>query len=441
MRRRAPHGDELPEIVIPPPGPRSLAAAKRLRRAEGAAVWGAERGPIVWARARGSVVVDLDGNRYVDLTSGFGAASLGHAAPEVARAVASQSRRLMQALGDIHPHETREKLVRALSRLGGALSRVLLASTGSEAVELALKTAALHTGRRRVVAFEGGYHGQTGAALEVTHFPTPMAALLPAGPPRAIHIPYPDPPRCEARRPCDTCDLSCLERGWERVERELRGPDPPGAVIAEPIQGRAGVITPPAEFLTRLRSKARAAGMLTIWDEILTGAGRTGPFWAWERSREGAEPDLMTTGKGLGGGVAIGAVLGRPEIMEVWSRHVPASGESPYASTFYAHPLACAGTLAALKRLTSPEVGAAVARIESSLRSELLAAGPRAGVRVAGALAAVDGAESLFGRLLARGILTVPGGLSGTTCSLLPAFTIQEEQLRGALKAIAQESG
>jgi 4-aminobutyrate aminotransferase-like enzyme len=317
----------------------------------------------------------------------------------------------------------------------------------------------LSTGRRRVVAFEGGYHGQTGAALEVTHFPAPIAALLPAGPSRAIHIPYPNPQRCEARRPCDACDLSCLERGWERVERELRGPDPPGAVIAEPIQGRAGVIIPPAEFLTRLRSKARAAGMLTIWDEILTGAGRTGPFWAWERSGAGAEPDLMTAGKGLGGGVAIGAVFGRPEIMDVWSRHVPPSGESPYASTFYAHPLACAGTLGAVKRLTSPEIVAAVGKIESVFRSELMATGARAGVRIVGALAAVDGveasgsldagraaggsgagAQSLFHRLLSRGILTVPGGLSGTTCSLLPAFTIQEEQLRTALRMIAQES-
>jgi 4-aminobutyrate aminotransferase/(S)-3-amino-2-methylpropionate transaminase len=433
-------GDELPEIVVPPPGPRSLASAKRLRRAEGAAVWGADSAPIVWSRARGSVVLDLDRNRYVDLTSGFGAASLGHAAPEVARAVASQSRRVMQGLGDIHPHETREKLVRALSKVGGSLSRVLLANTGSETVELALKTATLATGRRRVVAFEGGYHGEIGAALEVTHTPAPVASLLPSGPSRAIHIPYPDPSRCTTRRPCDACDLSCLERGWETVERELRGPDPPGAVIVEPIQGRAGVIIPPAEFLVRLRAKARSASMLTIWDEILTGAGRTGPFWAWERSGADAEPDLMTAGKGLGGGVAIGALFGRPKLMEVWSKHVPASGESPYASTFYAHPLACAGSLAALKRLTSPEMREAVATIEGVFREELSAI-PAGRVRIAGALAAVDGrGKSGFGRLLARGIITVPGGLSGMTCSLLPAFTIGEHQLRHALKVVAEES-
>src|SRR5262245_25788952 len=440
MKRVPLRGDELPEIVVPPPGPRCSAAAKRLRRAEGAAIWGRDAMPIVWDRARGSVVVDLDGNRYVDLTSGFGATSLGHAAPEVSRAVAAQSRRLMQGLGDIHPHATREKLVRALSRVGGALSRVMLASTGSEAVELALKTTALGTGRRRVVAFEGGYHGQSGAALEVTHFPSPPAALLPEGPPRAIHIPYPDPSRCAVRRPCDACDLSCLDRGWEKVERELRGPDPPGAVIAEPVQGRAGVIVPPPEFLSRLREKARAAGMLTIWDEILTGAGRTGPFWARERSGSGAEPDLEAAGEGLGGGVAIGALFGRPEIMDVWSRHRPPSGESPYASTFYAHPLACAGTLAALKRLTSEEIRGGVARIAAMLREELASAA-LGRVRIAGALAAVDAPAGAFNRLLGRGILTVPGGLSATACSILPAFTIGQDQLRAALTVITAEMG
>lgn len=439
-RRRPLRGDELPEILVPPPGPRSRAAAKRLRRAEGAAIWGADREPIVWSRARGSVVEDLDGNRYIDLTSGFGAATLGHAAPEVARAVAAQARRLAQGLGDIHPHVPREKLMRRLSSLGGSLSRVLVTGTGSEAVELALKTAALATGRRRVVAFEGGYHGQSGAALEVTHFPTSPDILKPAGPPRAALIPYPDPVRCAVRRPCEGCDLACFERGWEGVERECRGSDPPGAVIVEPIQGRAGVIIPPPEFLARLGAKARAAGLVVIHDEILTGAGRTGPFWARERSGPGAEPDLMTAGKGLGGGVAIGALFGRPEIMEVWSRHVSAAGESPYASTFYAHPLACAGALAAIERLQSPEVAESRGRIGAILRDG------RTGmtVRSIGAMAAVDaprlgnrGSMDPCRHILSRGVLVLPGGIRGTSISFLPAFTIQTAQLEAALEAVS----
>lgn len=446
MSRRPPlRGDEPPAIVTPPPGPRSRAAAGRLRRAEGAAIWGAGASPIVWARAKGSVVEDLDGNRYIDLTGGFGVASLGHAAPEARRAVAAQAGRLIQGLGDLHPHAAREKLVRRLAALGGALSRVLLASTGSEAVELALRTAALATGRRRVVAFEGGYHGQTGLALEVTHFPPSPALSRPGGPPRAIHVPFPDRSRCAARRDCGACDLACLERGWERVERECDGPDPPGALLVEPIQGRAGVIVPPPEFLPRLAERARARGMLVIHDEIMTGAGRTGPFWAWERSGPAAEPDLLTAGKGLGGGVAIAALFGKPAIMEAWAEAAPASGESPWASTFYAHPLACAGALAVVDRLATPETRAAVERKGRLLREALAEAAPGWEARGAGLMAAVaapgrpGAAGALAARLLARGVLAIPGGLDGSALSMLPAMTIADERLALAAEAIGAE--
>ncbi|HEX7077470.1 MAG TPA: aspartate aminotransferase family protein [Candidatus Eisenbacteria bacterium] len=449
MIRRAPlRGDELPAIVVPPPGPRSRAAARRLRRAEGAAIWGSDASPIVWKRARGSVVEDLDGNRYVDLTGGFGVAALGHAAPEVRRAVAAQAGKLIQGLGDLHPHETREKLARRVASLGGPLSKALLASTGSEAVELALQTAALATGRRRFVAFEGGYHGQSGVALEATHFPPSSPLLLPAGPARAMHIPYPDPRRCAARRGCSACDLACLEEGWRRVERECDGPDPPGAVIVEPIQGRAGVIVPPPAFLPRLSALARARGMLVILDEIMTGAGRTGPFWAWERCGATAEPDLLTAGKALGGGVAIAALLGKPAIMEAWAKHAPASGEAPYASTFYAHPLACAGALAAIERLAAPGTRAEVERKGALLEETLRAAAtPGWEVRAAGLMAAVaapgrpGAGVALASRLLGRGVLAIPGGLDGTCASMLPAYTMGDGQIRDAAERIGVALG
>ena len=464
MSRRAPlRGDELPAIVAPPPGPKSRAAAKRLRRAEGAAIWGAASPaaapPIVWARARGSVVEDLDGNRYLDLTSGFGAASLGHAAPEVARAVAAQARRMAQGLGDLHPHAAREKLARRLSALGGPLSKVLFATTGSEAVELALKTAALATGRRRVVAFEGGYHGQTGAALEATQFPASPAMTHAAGPPRAIPIPYPDPDHCPLKRACGSraggCDLSCFEEGWTRVERESAGPDPPGAVIVEPIQGRAGVIVPPLEFLPRLRARARALGLVVIYDEIMTGAGRTGPFWAWERSGPEAEPDLLAAGKGLGGGVAIAALLGKPKLMETWAAHASPAGEAPYASTYYAHPLACAGALAAIAALTRPADGASHsgAGFADELRAALASAGADGSrlVRGAGRMAAVEwrrrdegrgpdpaGMEAALRALLAEGVLAIPGGREGNVLTMLPARSLTGEQRAHAVRAVAR---
>jgi 4-aminobutyrate aminotransferase-like enzyme len=444
MSRRPPlRGHELPEILVQPPGPKSRAASRRLRKAEGAAIWGADAptrslpGPIVWARAKGSVVEDVDGNRYLDLTSGFGAASLGHASPEVARAVAAQARRVAQGLGDLQPHAAREKLARRLSLLGGALSKVLFASTGSEAVELALKTAALFTGRRRVFAFEGGYHGQSGLALEVTHFPASLELLHSAGPPRAVHLPFPD-----------------LDEAWKRVEGELRGPDPPGAILVEPILGRAGVIVPPESFLATLAARARAAGLVVIYDEVLTGGGRTGPFWAWERSGAAAEPDLMAVGKGIGGGVAMAALLGKPSILEAWANDAAPSGEAPYASTYYAHPLACAGALAALERLTAPDLRADVEAKGRALAAGLasLVAG-RSGVtaRSIGLLAAVEFAGGAAPRrsgserahivlqaLLGSGVLAIPGGVRGNVISLLPSLVISTEQIAEALSRFAR---
>ena len=451
MSRRPPlRGDELPSVGVPPPGPKSIASAKRLRRAEGAAIWGADPAPIVWDRAKGSVVVDLDGNRYLDLTSGFGAASLGHAAPEIARAVATQARRLAQGLGDLHPHAARERLVRRRSKKGGALASVLLATTGSEAVDLALKTASLATGRRRFVAFEGGYHGQLGAALEATHVPASPALVKPAGAARAIHIPYPDPYRCPLGRSCAGCDLGCFEEGWKKVEAACDGPDPPGAILVEPIQGRAGVIVPPATFLPRLAARARARGLIVIYDEILTGAGRTGPWWAWERSGSDAEPDLIAAGKGLGGGVAIAALLGRKRLMDVWAAHRPSSGESPYASTYYGHPLACAGALASIALLESSAGAAAeaAAAFEGALGS--VRDVPIVGeVRQAGLLVAIDvvadrgtrapdpaRAAFVIAELLRRGILAIPGGRHGNIVSLYPSRRIARAQIEHAAAAL-----
>ncbi len=445
----------MPAIVAAPPGPKSRAAAKRLRRAEGAAIWGREETPVVWSRARGAVVEDLDGNRYIDFTSGFGVASLGHAAPEVKRAVSAQAGRLVQGLGDLMPHAARERLVRRLSKLGGRLSRVLLASTGAEAVELALKTATIASRRRRVVAFQGAYHGDSYGALEVTDHPKPPAPLRAQLQGRAIHVPYPYPYRCAHAAGCGgaRCEEQCLEEAFSAIDAALQGGDPPGAVIVEPVQGRAGAIVPPPGFLPRLCRLARERSLLVIYDEILTGAGRTGPFWAWERSGPEAEPDLLCAGKGLGGGVAIAALLGRPELMETWRAHIPPSGEAPHASTFYAHPLACAGALAAIERLATAEFRAHAGGLGSVLEKGLMGIAERHGVvgeaRAAGLLGAIElvrdrasrePAPEILNRLLrallGRGILALPGGLHGNVLMLLPPLTIREAQLRHGLEAI-----
>jgi 4-aminobutyrate aminotransferase/(S)-3-amino-2-methylpropionate transaminase len=431
-------GTELPRILTSPPGPRSRASAKRLRRAEGAAIWGAEEAPVVWSRGKGAVVLDVDGNRYIDLTAGFGVLSLGHAAPEVARAVSAQARKLTQGLGDLMPHETREKLVRKLVSLGGGvLDRALLASTGSEAVELALKTAHLATGRRRVVAFTGAYHGQSYGALAVTDYPglgKPFAAQLAD---LAVRAPYGS------------------DAAFQIIDQALEGPDPPGAILIEPIQGRSGCVIPPPEFLPKLRAYASERKLLLILDEVMTGGGRTGPFWAWQRYGDAVVPDLLVAGKGIGGGVAIAAVLGRKKAMESWRAHVLPSGEAPHSSTFYAHPLACAGALKALDRLTAPETRAHVERVGAALKKGLHSLSERipviGEVRTEGLMAAIElvrdrksrePAPELTGRtvaaLLGEGILTYPGGVHDNVICFTPPLTITEEQLEFAVGALAR---
>ncbi len=449
-------GTELPRIVVPPPGPRSRNAARRLRRSEGSAIWGAEGSPIVWSRGRGAVVVDLDGNRYLDLTAGFGVLSLGHAAPEIARAVSAQSRKLTQGLGDLMPHVTREKLVRRLASLGGPLDRALLASTGAEAVELALKTAHLATGRRRVVAFTGAYHGQSYGALAVTDYPglgRPFAAQLQD---IAIRVPYPYPYRCPLARGCGArCDLRCLDAAKETVDRELRGPDPPGAILAEPIQGRSGCVTPPPEFLPRLAAYARERGLLLILDEVMTGGGRTGTFWEWERHGEEAAPDLLVAGKGIGGGVAIAAVLGRAKVMDSWKEHVLPSGEAPHSSTYYAHPIACAGALQALDRLMAADTRAHADRVGARFAEGLNSIQERSRVtgevRAAGLMLAVelvrdrgsrtpapDHTSNAIAALVHQGVLAYPGGVHDNVICLTPPLTITEQQVEFAIDALSR---
>jgi 4-aminobutyrate aminotransferase-like enzyme len=331
---------------------------------------------------------------------------------------------------------------------------VLLASTGSEAVELALKTAAIATGRPRVVACVGAYHGDSYGALEVTDHPRPIERLRSAHPRRAMTIPFPYLYRCPVSPRCEhVCDLRGLAAALVDLDRILAGPDPPGALIVEPIQGRAGGIIPPPEYLRRICRIARERGLLVIYDEIFVGGGRTGPFWAWERSGPEAEPDLLCAGKGIGGGVAIAALLGKPKLMEVWRDHAPSSGEAPHASTFYGHPVACAGTLATIRRLTSPGFREGVERQGALLAEGLARIAARheqvGDVRSAGLLGAIELVRDRAARepapealgplvreLRSRGILALPGGLHDNVVMLVPPLTITDAQLAHGLEAV-----
>jgi 4-aminobutyrate aminotransferase / (S)-3-amino-2-methylpropionate transaminase / 5-aminovalerate transaminase len=299
-----------------------------------------EEPPIFWEAARGAQVVDADGNRYLDLTGAFGVAVAGHAHPRVVAALEAQARRLVHGMGDVHPPEIK---VRLLERLAGlapwAETRGFLANSGSEAVEAALKTALLATGRPGILAFEGSYHGLTLGSLATTArlaFREPFQSHLHGG---VRFAPFPD-----ALDGLAAPDEE-LARALDRVEEILAGGGPEGvpvgAVILEPIQGRGGVRVPLPGFVAGVVERARAAGAVVIFDEIFTGFGRTGRalrpcLGAGGRGWAGGA-DLLCVGKALGGGLPLSACLGRREVMDAWP---PSRGEALHTSTFLGHPLA-----------------------------------------------------------------------------------------------------
>lgn len=422
--------EALEAIVTAVPGPRSRALAVELAEYEAPGVtYLGDEYPVFWDRAAGALVTDVDGNRYVDLTSAFGVTATGHTNPRVADAIAEQARRLIHGMGDVHPTELRTRLLARLAAVApGDLRKSYLATSGAEAVEFALKTALLATGKPRVLAYRGAYHGLSLGALEVAgidKFRAPFAPLVPG---RATFLPYPG---AEA-----TVDAALGAAGAALAH------DPDiGAVIVEPIQGRGGVVVPPAGFLRALRALCDERGLLLILDEIYTGFGRTGAMFACEH--EDVVPDLLCVGKALAGGVPIAATVGTPRAMDAWPR---SAGEALHTSTFLGNPLACAAALANLDELARLDVIGRVRAREGALGARLRALGAYASVRDVrgvGFLWAVEFAHAAFAnrvvvRGLARGVILLQSGPTGTSVTVAPPLTIDDDQLARALDLFEQ---
>lgn len=423
-----------------------------LRRFESRNITFIEEGggwPIVWARARGPRVWDAGGRRYLDLTAAFGVAAAGHANPRVVRAGQRQMAELLHAMGDVHPHARKAELARELSRLTFErwsrptrgtpgqprhTGKVIFCNSGFEAVEAALKTAMLATGRPGVIAFEGGYHGLGYGALTATHrayFRQPFQGQLREF---ARFLPY--PVRHEA--------LAAAEAG---VARELkRGAI--GAVLIEPVQARGGIRIPPFEFLTGLRALCTEYETLLVVDEVYTGFGRTGRWFACEHSA--VLPDLICLGKALTGGFPLSACVGRADVMDTaWP---PSQGEALHTSTFLGHPVGCAMALAQVGELRRRRLPDRSARLGAVLLRALQRLDPPAGLRgeargiglMAGlALYAADGRPAgeltlaLVKNLLHRGFILLPEGEHGNVLGFTPPLTIGERDLERALAALA----
>jgi 4-aminobutyrate aminotransferase-like enzyme len=405
--------------------------------------------PIVWERAKGVHVWDAEGKKYLDLTAAFGVAAAGHANPSVVKAGQKQMAKLLHAMGDVHPHALKAELAQKLSQItferwsknpdprsqtpNPIIGKVIFSNSGFEAVESALKTAALATKKRGVIAFTGAYHGLGYGALNVTHrdhFRSPFQfQLREFG--RFATFP---------KKPADLATVEFQIRNFFRRERI-------GAILVEPVQARGGCNIPPTEFLPLLRKLCDEHGALLILDEIYTGFGRTGKWFACEHS--GVVPDLICLGKALTGGFPLSACVGRADLMDAaW----PAStGEAIHTSTFLGHPVGCAMALAQIaeiEKLNLPDQSAELgAHLLQLLQSEISSLKFRIQMRGLGLMAAVEinlpdgkpataAAIQAIKTLLQRGYIFLPEGEHGNIISFTPPLTITQAQLTKAVAAL-----
>ncbi|HEX2080249.1 MAG TPA: aspartate aminotransferase family protein [Longimicrobium sp.] len=445
-------GHLLPSVTVPPPGPRSRALAAELARWESPNVtYLADDFPVFWDRARGANVRDVDGNVYVDLTAAFAVAGPGHAHPRIVQAVQRQAERLLHGMGDVHPPAVKVDLLRALAEVApGGLAKSVLASSGAEAVEAALKTAMIATGKPRVLSFHGSYHGLTYRALSVSgreDFRAPFAAQLGSA---AVFVPYPSPYRSPfGPDPEEVCaaTLRLIEHTLDAPGSASEGI---GAILVEPIQARGGDVVPPDGFLPGLRRICDERGLLLMLDEIYTGFGRSGRWFACEHWS--VAPDVMVVGKGLTGGFPFSACIGTNAVMEHWPK---STGEAIHTSTFLGHPVGCAAALASISVLREERLVERSAEVGGRMMSrlaELAADHPHVGeVRGRGMMIGMEmvrdretrepGPE-LAGRLvvegLRRGVLLLGGGIHGNVLSLSPPFVLTDEQADHALGVIGE---
>jgi 4-aminobutyrate aminotransferase-like enzyme len=441
----------LPELITEIPGPRSLTLAEKLRRYESRNVtYLADDFPIFWQRAAGTNVWDADGNRFLDLTSAFGVSGLGHTDAGLREAVTVQAGELMHAMGDVHPTELKARLCERLSALtferwGAGIGKVVLGNSGSDAVEIALKTSLLHSGKSGVIAFTGGYHGLGFGALSATGIPffrEPFRAQLREF---TTFLPFPHCFRCPfgvregfrvEGRDFPNCAATCLEKLHDEIERTIAQREI-GCILVEPVQGRGGCVVPPRDFLPMLRSICDAHKILLVVDEIYTGFNRTGALFACDHF--GVIPDLICLGKALTGGFPLSACVGRAHVMDAWP---PSSGEALHTSTFLGNPLGCAMALASLEKHADPALAKHVRERGEKLKGALLEIQSPAighvrglGLKLGVELVQRDGSPhgalgvAIMKSALRDGLILLPESPDANVLSLCPPFIIDDAEI------------
>jgi acetylornithine/succinyldiaminopimelate/putrescine aminotransferase len=379
--------------------------------------------PIVLASGKGSLLFDATGKRYIDLCAGFGVLAFGHNPPYVLDLMANRGEEfppLMHGLGDVYPSVDKiEFLSQLFSVLPSYLKKAALALTGSQAVELAIKTAMMKTKNRRFLAFDGSYHGLDLGVLPVTYrqdFRAPFSNFLRDN--NAVHLSF-------------GCDPDLIE---QVLKKSVGTDDAFAGVIVEPIQGRGGVRPAKIEWLKAVRELTTKYNVLLIFDEVFTGFGRVGKISYTDE----VAADLTCFGKAVGGGFPLSVCVGSEEAMNAWPS---CESEALHTGTFFGHPLSCRIGSATITQLKNTNVIDSALRLgdefRSHLRSILNSSDLFVDVRGIGMMTGIQfsgngtGAK-LMDLLRAEGVIAIPSGSNGNVLSLTPALNIEPALLEEA---------
>jgi 4-aminobutyrate aminotransferase / (S)-3-amino-2-methylpropionate transaminase / 5-aminovalerate transaminase len=431
-------------LVTELPGPRSRELLERRRAAVPAGVGAAV--PAFAERAGGGVVLDVDGNTLIDFGAGIAVLTVGSSAPSVVAAVNEQVARFTHTCFQVTPFEGYVALAEKLNEItpGEHEKRTFLVNSGAEAVENAVKIARLATGRSAVVAFDHAFHGRTLLTMTLTAKARPYKVGFGPFAPDVYRLAYSYPYRCAAGAPAAECGEACADAAIASMTKQI-GPDNVACVIAEPVLGEGGVIIPGDGFLTRIAAFCKENGIVMVADEVQAGFARTGRWFSSEHS--GIVPDIVVTAKGLGGGLPIGGITGRADIMD-------AIHPGGLGSTFGGNPVCCAAALGAIREVEEGDLLGRAVRIGELLDDRLatIAASSDAigEVRVIGAMAALefvkdrdskepdaDAVTRVIADCLAEGLILLKAGTYDNMIRILPPLVIGDDLLEEGCEILA----
>ena len=436
---------QIRKIVTPIPGPKSQEILKRRSEAVSAGLGMAI--PMVVEKAGGGILVDVDGNSVIDMGAGIAVVSVGNSAPRVVANVKQQVESFTHTCFMVAPYLGYIEVAEALNRLtpGTHKKKSVLLNTGAEALENAVKIARSYTKRQAIVVFEHGYHGRTNLTMAMTAKNMPYKESFGPFAPEVYRMPMAYPLRWPGG--ADACQEEALDFVIHKMEKEI-GAKNIAAIVIEPIQGEGGFIVPPRGFLPGLSKFATENGIIFVADEVQTGFARTGQMFAC--NDEGVVPDLITTAKGIAGGLPLAAVTGRAEIMD----SIHASG---LGGTFGGSPVACAAALGAIATIEEEDLSARALEMGVIISKALHAMKDKypviAEVRGRGAMQAIEfvmpgtlepnpaALSAIVKYCQEQGVLILTAGTYSNVIRLLPPLVMPENLLREALEILDQAIG